>query len=386
MTRICHIADSHFDERSRFDECVRIHNEFIAHVERAKPDLVVHAGDMFTRRSTPREMEAAEQFVQRAAHTCPVVIVRGNHDAALEIESFQRLRAPYAIHGIEEPRVITEAGVVIACLPWPTKAGVIMQAKDLDLETASTEAIDHLKAIIRWLGEELSYVEHFDPSIPRIMLAHAMIRDSRTGSGQPLTGCDFELSHNELLPPGCTMAMCGHVHMRQEFSRSTGEPSAMYPGSPYHSDFGDRGLKGFTSWEIDGTRAIAEHIILNATPMYQYTGHWDNERHCIVSEPIECPEFPCEMKLTYSVDSEHAAAAREFAREWKKQREADGAINVVLDPQINVTTRARAPEVATARTTADKLRAFWDSHGDKAPDAATRQRLLDKLMNVERAQ
>jgi len=376
MIRIFHIADSHFDERSRFDECCRIHSEFVAHVEHEKPDLVLHAGDVFTRRSTPIEMAAAERFFQRVAHTCPVVIVRGNHDAALEIENFQRLRAPYPIYGIEEPRVITEAGVAIACLPWPSKAGVIMQSKDLDLETAGGEAIDHLQAILRWLGSEL---DEIDPEIPRVLLAHAMVRGSKTTSGQPLVGCDFELGVEDLaLSNRVGSVMLGHVHMAQGFDSGT-----VYPGSPYHSDFGDRGEKGFVEWKIDDRRCVWRHVSLPATPMYQYTGHWDNDRRAIVADPIETPAFPCEIKLSYTVDAEHSAAAKAFAAEWKAQRERDGAINVVLDPQINVVTRARAPEVAAATTTADQLRAYWASLGDQASPTDAQTRMLDKLAEIE---
>jgi len=381
VIRIFHIADLHIDERSRFGECQRVLNEFVDHVERKKPNLVLCAGDVFTRRSTPREMSFSEQIFQRIANTCAVVLVRGNHDAEFEIENFQRLRALYPIYGVEEPRVITETGIAIACLPWPSKAGVVMHSKELDLETADQEATSHLQAILRWLSDEIQ-----DIAQPAVLLAHAMVRGSKFHEeSQPKTGCDFELGLEDLcLECGVEAVMLGHIHIHQSWRLPCTVGECVYAGSPYHSDFGDLGAKGYVEWTIEqGQRPTWKHVPLSATPMYHCTGRWNSSYSSMLLTKSEDYQYPCEIKLTYEVSAEHCTEARHWASQWKADMIARGAINVVPEPKIQVSTRARAPEVATASTTANKLRAYWSSLTSGAPDDRQAQRLIDKLTEIE---
>ena len=75
--RIAIVADSHFDEHSRFDECIRLHT-WIADDARARGvDVVLHAGDVFERKSTPAERNAFAAWVTLIASFAPIVIVRG---------------------------------------------------------------------------------------------------------------------------------------------------------------------------------------------------------------------------------------------------------------------------------------------------------------------
>jgi exonuclease SbcD len=381
MIRIFHSADWHIDERCRFSECQRVLSELVSHVEHEKPDLFVCAGDIYTRRSTALERAIAHAVFMRIAMVCPVVAVRGNHDDLLDIEALTRLRAAHPIWGVEEPRVVTVAGVAVACLPWPSKASVVAHAKNLDLDAAEGDAQDHLRAILHWLADELTDSPAPDKR-PCILVAHAMIRGSKTASGQPLVGCDFELSISDIVLQRTAEAiMLGHVHMQQEWGE-VGDP-IVYPGSPYHSDFGDRGDKGYVVWTLGDGPPRFERRILSATPMYQFNTTYNPDLG-FASELMaftDQPNYPCEMKVSYAVDAEHASKARAEAEAWKRIEESKGA-RVLLDPQINVTTRARAPEVAAAITTREQLIAYWASI-DKTHDEATKQRLLDKLAKLE---
>jgi exonuclease SbcD len=382
MIRIFHSADWHIDERCRLSECQRVLNELVSHVEHEKPDLFVCAGDIYTRRSTALERAIAHDIFMRIAMVCPVVAVRGNHDDLLDIEALTRLRAAYPIWGVEEPRVITVAGVAVACLPWPSKANVVLHAQNLDLDAAECDVQDHLMAILRYLADELDTAEDPCDHMPHILVAHAMIGGSKTASDQPLVGCDFELSTTDIvLQRTAEAVMLGHVHMQQEWGE-VGDP-IVYPGSPYHSDFGDRGDKGYVVWTLGDGPPIFERRKLSATPMYQFVTAYTPELG-FGSELMESnaePSYPCEMKVSYAVDAEHASKARAEAEAWKLIEESKGA-RVLLDPQINVTTRARAPEVAKAMTTRGQLEAYWDSI-DKKPEREAVERLLEKLSKLE---
>ena len=49
------LADSHFDEHSRFAECVRVHDWIADDIAARDVDLVLHAGDLYYRKSSPPE-------------------------------------------------------------------------------------------------------------------------------------------------------------------------------------------------------------------------------------------------------------------------------------------------------------------------------------------
>ena len=62
--RVAVVADSHFDEGSRFAECIRLHEEIEDWVRHERPDLVCHAGDIFEGTSTPRSRWAMAGWLQ----------------------------------------------------------------------------------------------------------------------------------------------------------------------------------------------------------------------------------------------------------------------------------------------------------------------------------
>ena len=99
MTRIAVIADSHFDETpgGRFEECIRIHEWIAEDIAARGVDLVLHSGDLFERRSTPRERQAVADWLRAVARVAPVAIVRGNHDASGDLPLFERLRTQHPI-------------------------------------------------------------------------------------------------------------------------------------------------------------------------------------------------------------------------------------------------------------------------------------------------
>ena len=93
MTTIAFIADSHFDSSpgGRFEECCRLHDWIASDLAERRPNLILHGGDLYERRSTAVERTAAAAWLQRCAEVAPVVIVRGNHDQPGDIELLARL-------------------------------------------------------------------------------------------------------------------------------------------------------------------------------------------------------------------------------------------------------------------------------------------------------
>jgi hypothetical protein len=61
---------------------------------------------------------------------------------------------------------------------------------------------------------------------------------------------------------------------------------------------------------------------------------------------------------------------------------AEGAVSVKLEPQVTTTVRARAPEVASARTLREKLCLYWAAKG-VMPEPERAERLLAMAESME---
>ena len=88
-----------------------------------------------------------------------------------------------------------------------------------------------------------------------------------------------------------------------------------------------------------------------------------------------------EVKLRYRVAATKKEAAALAAEVTKKLLLEDGAVDVLLEPELVVDQRVRAPEVAKAATLEDKVQSLWLFKGfDPGP---RREALLAKLGRVQ---
>ena len=214
------LADSHFDEHSRFAECVRVHDWIADDIAARGVDLILHAGDVYERKSAPREREAVAAWVQRVTQTAPLVIVRGNHDILGDLPLLARLETRHPVY-VEEGAAVryveTARGVAaVACVAWPRKASLHAMLGQVGHEGSELAAGDAMRAVLRGLGAEMA--EHDGP---RLLLSHAMVRGSKTSHGQPLVGCDMELGLDDLALAGADFYALGHIHMPQEIGRAS---------------------------------------------------------------------------------------------------------------------------------------------------------------------
>ena len=383
------LADSHFNDRERFAECVRLHEEIVEMARDLRPDVILHAGDLYERASTPTEREAVADFVQACASIAPVVVVRGNHDARHDIEHLRRLRAAHPIWALEDPQLVEVGGMAIAALPWPRKAAVLAHCESAG--HAADTAADGLRAILRGLGNELEAAGK-----PSVLLSHAMVRGSKTSTGQQLVGCDFELGLEDLDLCRAHAYALGHIHMRQEWS--IGNLPVFYPGSPRRSNIGEREEKGVSLLTWNGTyrQFKVEYIPTSAIPMVLCEADYYSETYSPESTapaglyfsdhshegPDECAVKGAEVRLRYNVSEGDRRDARRCAEYWIARALEAGAIDAQIEERVAVETRARAPELATAQTLVDQLRVFWESNGT-TPDAETSARLTEKLKEIE---
>jgi exonuclease SbcD len=389
--RIAIVADSHFDEHSRFEECVRLHDWIAEDAAGRGVTLTLHAGDVYERKSTPRERQAAASWFQRMARLGPVVVARGNHDAIDDLPLLERLESEHRIEVFERAGVaafgVGVHDVAIAVLGWPQRGHLhaALGGGGASHEVVDAEAGDALRSLLRGLGERLS-----NYSCPKLLLAHAMVRGSVTSTGQPLVGCDFELGLEDLALVGANAYLLGHIHKAQAWQIH--DAPCMYPGSPRRTAFGELEAKGYTVVELDEHGVIGcEFVEVPATPMVQFDLTFAAGGEGLLF--LDCGRQPtreelealegAEVRLRYEVRPDQRDAARGALGELAETIRAIGAVNVKVEEVVLAETRARAPEVARAATLADKLGALWQAKGFEPGER--REALLGKVHNLEEA-
>lgn len=375
--KVAIVADSHWDEHKRFDECVRLHRWIREDAERRGVTCTLHAGDVFERKSTPRERRAAFAWFQDMADLGEVVLVRGNHDALEDLPLLSRLDSAHPIIVVEDATVVEVQGALIACLAWPRKAAILAAGGHDSHDGSEAAAADALRNVLRGLGDELAAHDG-----PTMLLAHAMVRDSVTSTGQPLVGCDFEIGLEDLALVRAAAYFLGHVHKGQHWL--IGGAPCWYPGSPRRTAFGEVEAKGYLVATFDGAKLVSvEFIEAPATPMYLVEDEWGDEGWLVGCHGMPESVAGAEMRFRYRVrrDLRHAAAAaaNELADRWR----AEGAVLVKLDPIVALERRTRADVIPVHAPLADKAQAFWRA---KKLDLGERLTpLLAKLRRVDTA-
>lgn len=382
---VANVADSHFDETSRFEECIKVHDWIANDIAERGVGLVLHGGDVYERRSTPDERRAAGGFFRKCAETAPVVIVRGNHDPRRDVLIMGMFGSHHPIHVVEDARVIREAGCNIGCLAWPRRSSILAVAAEHGYGHEGAEQIagDALRAVLRGLGHMMD-----DRSGPKILLAHAMVRNARTSTGQPLVGCDMEVGVDDLRLAGADFYSIGHVHMGQLFRDNDGG-DIVYPGSPRRTAFGETEEKGYVIYDTEARTWF--RVPTPCAPMLLLETEWVDGEFSVIFKVMGdgsvAGYFPesmrdAEIRLRYTVDADQREAAFAAAVFMRKEMLAFGAAAVKLDAVVRSSVKARAPQVAMAKGTRDKLKAFWNSQADPPPDER-RERLLVKLAELE---
>lgn len=385
---IANIADLHIDEHSRFDECVRVLDWIADDCARRGVAALLCAGDVYERKSTPRERKAAADFFQRVAEHCPVVIVRGNHDAIGDLPLLERLETEHPIRVVEGAEVVDLGFAVVGCLAWPSKASILALGAESHAE-GELVAGEALRNVLRGLGQKMAMgprdSEMGGHVAPRILLAHAMVRGSTTSVGQPLVGCDLEVGVEDLALADADFVSLGHIHKGQDWEALTRNAitrsPVVYPGSPRRTTFGETEAKGYVLAEFSGSLCHEWRLIETpCAPMVLIENEWLGT--CWRETRADWGVNGAEVRIRYQVDADQRAAAREAAEQWKGALMLEGAVNVKLDEQVRPVNSARAPEVAKAHTVGEKLLALWRARGSQ-PEAPRAEKLLGKVSQLE---
>jgi len=372
---ICaHVTDTHLDERCKHESLPEQVKRLVWIGEHAKgchAEVLLHAGDVFERLSTPAERNAAIEVFQAWAEHMPVVAIEGNHDRPNDLAYLTHLASQHPIVVTARPDVISVAGIRVACLPWPRKSWLASKVEPG--QDINAVAADAMRAILAG----------FAAQAPDILLAHVEVGAALLDTGQPMSGrADIELSVDELSAVAPYVAL-GHIHKRQEFSGCNG--TVCYAGSPRQTTFGEGADKGYTLVATDGHgQPRLEHINAPGRTLHSLEATWDGEDLSVPDGTL--PDFRRgamaseSLRLTYHVDASDREQADAVAKSMRDHLLAAGAHSVKLDPRIRNVQRARCEEIRSAASNADRIRAWWTSRGETPSREGA---ILDKLNELE---
>jgi DNA repair exonuclease SbcCD nuclease subunit len=394
--RVALVSDTHADVARRFDEHERVMTWIAEDIARREVDLVCHSGDWFERAVTAdRERAAVGGWVQQVCEHAPLVGVGGNHDSPLDVEWLGRLRTRHPLHIHSVPGVVEVAGCAVATLPWPRRASLLAAlGRPVSHEESGAVAQECLRNILRGLGLQL---DAFD--LPRLFVGHVDLDGAVTDHDQPVVGGDMRLSLADLSLVRADFYGLGHIHQGAGNEWTIGDAPCVFAGAPRHNNFGEaKEGKGYVIAEIDpATRRVTfERIATPCRRMVLLEEAWSFDealggftwsgwaRSEVTAEALDVRD--AEVRLRIDVDADQRDAMRGELAKWVRSwiLEERGAHSLKIEERVRATTRARAPEVAAAKTTADMLRAHWASKGT-TPAAERAARLLDRLAEAEAA-
>lgn len=256
--RIVHLADTHLGYRSfsgKLDptrnlnqrECdvYDVWHRAIALTVELRPDLVVHAGDLFdSSRPSPRAVaEALDGFKTLRDAGLPVVVIAGNH-------STPRFRSGGSIFEIldrfdietvwSEPRTIKVSGVAVHAVPHePDAAQLLEDVRGLKLDAKADG---------------------------NILVLHAGLEGVKQGYHEVN---EIELDPTDLAATNYDYIALGHLHRYQ-----APQQNALYPGSLERLDFSDvEGRKGVVEVDLAagaGHDGFVKQHELDVRPMHDF--------------------------------------------------------------------------------------------------------------------
>lgn len=381
---LSHVADIHLDARApnaTLDEQVETLLWIGNHAHEAGAKVMLVAGDVFNRASTPAERNAAIEVFSSWADQLPVVVVYGNHDQSLDLDFLTSLRTRNTIAVCSRPDILAVGGesLEIACLPWPRKANIVAAGEltsSLDVQEASASA---MRGVLSGFSQGFS-----GSDVARVLLGHVELGTALTDSGQPLAGrCDIELGEHDLLEVGADAVLLGHIHKHQVL-----RDRIVYAGSPRQMTFGEDATKGYCLVEVSrGSQPSITHIKAPGRELVTIEGGWMPDLGRLTTENDDdetawwVPKQPgYAMRLVYSVFEENRQAAAEQAEQLKKMWLDAGAHSVKIDARTIATHRIRSEAIEAALSTADKLRSLW-THRGQSPDRS--EAILAKLTQLE---
>lgn len=384
---LLHFSDLHVTDDHRLDDQARILGEIVDAGIAAGVQAWLLTGDVYGRtvphRSAPAERAVVYPVIRRMCEVAPVVVTTGNHDYPGDLDTLRELGGAWGwpVHVVDRAQVVElriPGGEVVDvfALPYPTKRWLIPDAARLGVEELRVE-VGRKLALLLSLWKARITREHDrawkESRAPRVSIfaGHVLVTGSRTAGSEVLAGQEIELGRDDLAGLGCDYVALGHVHARQELA-----PGVWYAGSPWLTDFGDHGRKGFHLVKVGGRRIPAvEFVPTSHRELVTLDYRWDLARDGEGSGAWYRSGL-AELEAELGTDGRSARSVLRDAEvrmrlvvpgQWAAgcpwdaeiERVKELAWRVVVERKVEPVLRVRAPDVAAATTPEEKLPAYW---------------------------
>lgn len=253
MARIIHTGDWHVgrdllgcDRRVDHREAL---TEICEIVEARKPDLVIHAGDLFdVPRPATEDLQLGIDALQRISDVAPTLVLLGNHDSPAYFRLFNTIlrgseRLRFVIHAKppEQGGIIdytTASGQRIRVAPVP----FIHQNRQIDWFGDPSRFTGDYARKVALINEALAegLADGYDPARDvLIYAAHLYVAGAqRVGTGERDVHVTKDYATQPEALPQASYAAFGHIHKPQKLP---GGRTGGYCGSTLQLDFGEEG-------------------------------------------------------------------------------------------------------------------------------------------------
>lgn len=375
------VGDTHLSEGPRFADTARVLDWIAEDGDSRGVQLWLVGGDLVgvhdvPHTATARERDLLDRWFQRLADQAETVILIGNHDSRLDALGYGRLQARHRITVVDKLGIVTvgAAGtsVTVFCVPYVFKSDLLAGPSGT-IREQNEDAADVLRAqLAQWKALPING--------PRIFFGHLNVRGALTAGDEVLANKEVELTSEDLDDFGADFASLHHIHLHQQVGRR-----AWYAGSPSAQSFGESDQKGYVIAEVAaGAEPViyrrltpARRLVTVTARWVQIGGAWQwlaDPEHDLAAVPDGA-----EVRLSVEVPEEAASSCPIEALEAQF---AGGGHRVVVDRKVTPRSRVRSEAMATATTDAQRLEAWWATLDDP-PTAATRERLLARLPDLQ---
>lgn len=266
--RVLHTSDWHLgvgvrNEPRGPDHDARI-AELVAIAAAARPDLIVHTGDLFDGPRPPMvDFGRAIAALRSLADVAPLVVLAGNHDSPVALEVLALAlgddHAEVVEAGTYDPFTPTDARIRVhprptvaakgAVTTYRTASGVNLRVASLPfvhanrvltdfaaLQETNATYNDALRKIVGLLAESLR--SGFDPETDvAVFASHLHVGGALTSSERSIHVSEHYATEAAHLDPVFGYLAFGHIHVPQPVASGRGT----YAGSLIEVDFGEEG-------------------------------------------------------------------------------------------------------------------------------------------------
>ncbi len=239
--RVLHLADWHLGRRTLRESRAADHDAVIAEIldiaRDARPDLIVHAGDLWdSARPGHDDLLRGVEALRDLAGLCPVHVVCGNHDSPSLFRALGRLpgvaeHVSFAASDDDPLRTVPlrDGGrALVASIPYPhpNRSG----GPDDQAAAYRADLARRLGGAAERLAREAS------PGDRRILAAHIHVAGAQLSNAAADPGRAESLSADPDALPRLDYVALGHIHRPQPIG-----DRGRYAGSPVPLDFSEAG-------------------------------------------------------------------------------------------------------------------------------------------------